>query len=237
MPAYLGSSAISAAYVGDTAVSKIYLGDTQVWPVAVPVTYVGAAAANATSVSIPTHQAGDLLVIFAWRNNSNSLPGKPSASGTVPTWNDIDATTGSGSTSCRTAYAVAASSGRTSGTWSNAASVAVAVLRDQGASPIGGHAQQAGSANDEHSIAPAVTLSRSDGYSQLLHFHAHTNLDSGGWSGAPTGYTRRASAGTQFDRGVVLNTKNSTTTDGSINQPGGNDLGYGSRCATIEIIP
>ena len=70
------------------------------WPfelTATPVTsvvYSGSNVSDAATVTIPAHAVGDLIVIFAYRGSSNTLPGKPSAGGTVPTYVDIDAATG-----------------------------------------------------------------------------------------------------------------------------------------------
>ena len=45
----------------------------------------GQASAVGTSVAIPAHQAGDLILVFA-RRASNSSATIPSPGGTVPTW-------------------------------------------------------------------------------------------------------------------------------------------------------
>ena len=51
------------------------------------------AAAAATSITLPTHAAGDLIVIFAFKDGATTIPTVPSAGGTVPTWNTIDGPT------------------------------------------------------------------------------------------------------------------------------------------------
>lgn len=41
------------------------------------ISYVGAASANATTVSIPTHQAGDIIIMSVYRNASATAPTIP----------------------------------------------------------------------------------------------------------------------------------------------------------------
>ena len=69
-----------------------------------PAVIVGADAAASNSVTIPTHLVGDLIIIFAYRGNNNAIPTKPTAGGGVPTWTDIDASSGANTNSSRTAY-------------------------------------------------------------------------------------------------------------------------------------
>lgn len=69
----------------------------------------------------------------------------------------------------------------------------------------------------------------------LLHFHATAFINGGGWSSAPAGYTRRIVAGPSSSRSLVLNTKDATTTDGSVTQPDGSS-GWAYAAATVEII-
>jgi hypothetical protein len=197
-------------------------------------------SANATSVTIPTHTSGDLIVIFAYRNSSTTVPSKPSASGNVPTWTDIDAPSGADSNSCRTAYAVGTGT-TTSGTWTNATYLIAVVLRGQDASPIGGHAES-GSTSTTQAVAPSVTMTRTDGTSQLLHFMGHraqASVDSSDdWASPPAGYTQQEALWSSgIVGGVLLLTKNTTTSDGSVtNTIPGTGTAVGYRGATVEIL-
>jgi len=190
-------------------------------------------AVAGTSITLPTHAVGDIIIIFAYRSTSTTAPTKPTASGTVPAWVDIDNFVGANSNSSRTAYFVATVTNHTSGTWSNATEMAVIVYRGQGASPIGEHFESGGVALNQ-AVAPAVTLTQSDGTSALIHFFGHTAIDEN-WDAAPSGYTQRATeaAGTS---GVCLDTKNVTTTDGSVIQTCATTASSGYRGATIEIL-
>lgn len=200
----------------------------------VALSFIGAASAQTTTVGIPTHQAGDLIVMFAFRFDTTALATKPSAGGNVPTWTDIDANTGSSSGSARTAYAVGTGS-TTSGTWTSANILVAAVLRGQNASPIGGHAETGGNSADPTCTSPSVTLLNSSGSSILLNFYASKYINT--WSAAPSGYTRRTAVGSWPNAGGVLNTKDSSTTDGSSGQ-GSSSFGVSSpwRAAQIEIL-
>ena len=86
------------------------------------ITYVGNATGT-TSATLPSHQAGDLIVAFAFRDGSTTLPTQPAG------WTSIDTATG---TSCcaRLAYKVAASSGETTGTWTSSTTVIFVLYRD-----------------------------------------------------------------------------------------------------------
>lgn len=99
----------------------------------VPLQFVGANNAPVPSVTIPTHQAGDLLVMSSagdW--NVPSLPSGWTSIGTFATASDAS--------EGRLAYRVATASGTTSGTWTNANFVQVAVYRGQHpTTPIGAH--------------------------------------------------------------------------------------------------
>lgn len=85
--------------------------------------FVVGAATGTDSVTMPAHQAGDLIVAFAFRDGSTTLPTLPAG------WTSRLAPTGANSCSMRLATKIAASSSETSGTWTNATSLIVLVLR------------------------------------------------------------------------------------------------------------
>jgi hypothetical protein len=89
------------------------------------ISFVGAASAQATSLTLPTHAKNDLLVMFFFRAASAVV--------TAPTgWAVMEqqtATTG-GSRCIGVAYKIATSASETSGTWTNANMLTCAVLRD-----------------------------------------------------------------------------------------------------------
>lgn len=207
-------------------------------PVAAPLSFIGANAAISNTVTLPAHEIGDLIVVFAWLDSfsvSPSAPSKPSAGGTVPTWTDIDATAGANFCASRTAYTVATATNHTSGSWTggNNQAVCAVVLRNPNASPIGGHAESGGTALSG-ATAPAITLADSDGSSVLLHFFGRRAGGLSSWSAAPAGYTSRAA--TTSGVGVTVITKDVTTSDGSITHASAGNSVVGYRGATVEIL-
>lgn len=196
-------------------------------------------AVNATSVTLPTHAPGDMIILFAFRAGNTTIPAKPSAGGTVPSWTDINTNGGANSCASRSAYFIATASNHTSGTWTNATSMVAITVRGQAGSPIGGFTESGGSAVNQ-CVAPAITLSKTTGSSMILHFLGQgtfVGMDNT-WSAPPAGYTLRASAGASFGTtSAALVTKDVTTSDGSLTQSHNTSFGnVGYRGNTIEIL-
>ena len=184
-----------------------------------------------TSVTIPAHAVGDLIVVFAYQNGIAAAPTAPAASGTVPSWTLIQGG-GSNSNGSGVWSFTATATNHTSGTWTNCTGLIAVVI--QGAktnnttSPIGGFALN--SLNGA-STAPAITQSVTNGTSCLLYFHGHrSNVTAFG--AAPAGFTRRAEA--VGSSGICLNTKDVTTSDGAATQT--DDGNGGSVGQTVEIL-
>lgn len=89
------------------------------------VSFVGAASAEATSLTLPAHQAGDLLILFVLRNGSTS-PITPPAGWIVAG----TAAFGAATAGLQTVFKIAASSAETSGTWTSASLIGCVVYRD-----------------------------------------------------------------------------------------------------------
>ncbi len=192
---------------------------------------VGGSSAAATSIAIPTHVAGDLIVIWAYRDGSTTPPTVPAAAGTVPAFTTIDGPTGANLNSAVCAWAVAAGTTDTSGTWTNATGISVEVWRGAAAVPIGGHAQSGGNIASGANIAiPAITLTATDGTSAILAFAGWTTVTA--WNAAPAGYTQRSNVATE----VEVLTKDTTTADGSFNVTGTASGTGGTRTQQIEIL-
>lgn len=85
--------------------------------------FVSAAAAEANSVSMPSHQAGDLLVMWAYRASSATRIVAPAGWWYVTMRANV-------LQSAILCYKIATSSSEVSGTWTNAEMVEVAVYRD-----------------------------------------------------------------------------------------------------------
>lgn len=194
---------------------------------AAPVVIGSTTPNSSTSIAIPAHQVGDLIIISDCTVGSTTAATKPSAGGTVPTWTNIDAPAGANSRYQRTVYAVATATNHTSGSWNFCSGMVCVVVRGQAASGfIGGHSLQHNTSST-NCTAAAITPTRTDGSSLILCINA-----GGGTSilAAPAGYTRISNGA-----GYVwaVNTKDSSTSDGSVIQTYGN-TGANS-AAQIEI--
>lgn len=192
---------------------------------------VGGSSAAATSIAIPAHQAGDIILIWAFRDGSTTPPTVPTAGGTVPSFTTIDGPAGANTCAAVCAYAVAAGTTDTSGTWTNATGMSVEVWRGQSSDPIGGHAQSGGSVASGGNIAiPAITLTDPTGNSVILAFAGWRTVTA--WNAAPAGYTQQSQVATECE----ALTKDSTTSDGTFNVSGTASGTGGTRTQQVELI-
>lgn len=89
------------------------------------VSFVGSASAEATSVTLPAHQAGDLLILFVLRNGSTTPITPPTGWMVAGT-----ATFGAATASLQTVFKIATSAAEASGTWTGASLLGCVVYRD-----------------------------------------------------------------------------------------------------------
>lgn len=176
------------------------------------ISYINSASAAATSVAIPTHRVGDLIIVFAYRNGNNTAPTQPAAGGTVPTWNTISSSGGNLNSSI-ISYAFATATNTTTGTWTNATQIHVLIYR--GVAAIG--AFVGNSANNSTTINyAALTFQNANGTSWAVGAAGHrtaSDVESAP-SGTPS-MTNRTSSGTgpesaTHDTTVGVTTWNST---------------------------
>jgi hypothetical protein len=149
--------------------------------------FIDSASQSSTSVTLPTHQAGDLIIIFA-AHSSNTLPSLAAGYTNIVNTN--------ASASCRVGYKIAASNSETSGTWSNAQWVSAHIYRGVNqANPIGNSGATAASsttislsnisATDERSWFFAGCISNNSGQTTTFSdFTSRQNLAGGSWSAA-----------------------------------------------------
>lgn len=134
---------------------------------------------NVTSVSsMPSHQAGDVLIGCAFRDGNNNAPTVPAG------WTPIENGVGANSNGMCTAWKRATSGAETSGTWTSATSLNIHVYRN--VSGIGGHAANGGSGLTVN--YPALTMTDTSGRSWVVSFGGHRSSDTT-IEGAPTGQT------------------------------------------------
>lgn len=191
-------------------------------------TIVGVASVAGTSITIPAHVAGNRIYLWVFRDGSNSLPTKPTATAPVPNWVIDDGPTGANSCSAYCVHFDAVASTTTSGTWTGATGIVAVVVSGQDVNMGGGHAQS-GAASTNTVAAPAMSMTITDGSSLVLEFYGHRSVTA--WSAAPAGYTRQTSVATE----VCCNTKDDTTSDGAVSQPCTAASG-GSRGQVVEVV-
>src|SRR5690606_2972826 len=143
-------------------------------------------ATGTTSVSMPSHQAGDLIVAFVFRDGSTTAPTVPSG------W--IEVATGAANTCWGGLYfKIANSAGETSGTWTSASRISVACYRPGGTRGLGIGAVATGGAASTTVSYPALTMAIGDGSSWVGgaagHRSTNTSLED-----APPGMTNVAAA-------------------------------------------
>ncbi|WP_139061784.1 hypothetical protein [Tsukamurella pulmonis] len=165
---------------------------------ATDITFEGATTSTTTTVTLPAHQAGDLIVIAAMRSSATAA--------SVPAgWTDLGSRSQS-VLSIRAGYRVATSAAETSGTWTNASRLHARVYRLPGAlaaSPTAAFNSGTGTATAFADLAVA-TASR-------IAFVRAAMASSDSYGTAPTGWDNLES--NQYARSLdALNT--GTTANG-----------------------
>lgn len=117
-------------------------------------------ATGTNTATLGTHAAGDLILVFAYRDGSTTAPSLVSGFTNVVNG-------GANTNSARCAFKIAASSSETIGTWTNATSVIVVVIRN---GMVGAYVQ--GGASSTTFNYPALTFLENDGTSGVLGFIA-----------------------------------------------------------------
>jgi hypothetical protein len=149
-----------------------------------PISFVGAAAGT-NSATLPSFQGGDIAVVFAFRDGNTTNPSVPTG------WTSITNTNDGTSCSATSGWRRLVATDTTTGTWTNANRVVVAVYRgcEPFISPIGGGANGAGTTN---TVAyNTLTMSKADGTSWVLGHVGHVNVDTTVDSAGISGMTAR----------------------------------------------
>ncbi len=147
-------------------------------------------SAEATTVTIPAgHQAGDLLIIFAFNDGSVTNPTIPAG------WNNVTNTFDGTLCSVSVGWKIAASSSETSGTWTSATGLMVVVLRNtDDASPVMTNATSSGTSNTlTFAALTDSNLKGAHGF-YLFAFVAHRSIDTNIDAAPPSGMTNFLSA-------------------------------------------
>lgn len=189
------------------------------------ISLVGTATPGTNTCTIPAHSIGDLILIYSFRDGSNSTPTLPSG------YTSLDTIT-SNSAGSIVGYKIATATNDTSGTWTNATQTnGVVYTGNDTTTPIGGHAI---TTNIGTVVSyPALTMTNGTGTSWVAGLAAHrstnTTLET-----PPTGMTNRIDDVTTGE--VVINDTNGGVTSWSLQtvSVGGTSSGWGG--ATVEIL-
>jgi hypothetical protein len=149
---------------------RVYQGT----PAAERVIFVGSAKGTNTCMP-PTHQAGDLFVIGAFRDGSTTLPTVGTGSPTA--WTTVQNPTGANTCSAVVCSKVAASNAETVGTFTNATEVVLNVYRPASGYTLSAGASANGSGSSTTVTYPALTLQDTSGYSWVWGFAGHRSID------------------------------------------------------------
>lgn len=148
------------------------------------ISFVGVAAGT-NSATLPSFQAGDVAVVFAFRDGNVTNP-------TIPTgWTNITNTSDGTSCSVSVGWRRLLATDTTTGTWTNASRVVVGVYRgcEPFITPVGGGANAAGTTN---SVSyNTFTMTRGNGTSWVLGMVGHRSVDTTIDSASITGLTAR----------------------------------------------
>lgn len=181
-------------------------------------------ATGTNSLTMPSHAAGDLLLMFAYRDGSTTAPALPAG------WTDLN-NGGTATNSCRIAYKIAASGSEVSGTWTNATSLICLVYRSDGIIGVGGVARS--SAASTTVSYPALTMVNTEGTSWVAGFGAHRSVNTN-VQNAPTGMTNITSVLDATDEAAAHDT-NGPVSSWSLTTVSVGGTSSGWIGATVEI--
>lgn len=155
-------------------------------------------AVGTTTASVPGHITGDLIIGWAFRDGNNTAPTIPAG------WNSLSSPVGTNTAGQAVAWKYAASSGETSGTWSNATSLVIAVYRyAHPTSPIGGTANGDGSSTTVAFNGLTMTDAPTPATSLIVGFAGHRSIDTS-LESSPSGMSRQLLTNADATDEVVL---------------------------------
>jgi hypothetical protein len=186
--------------------------------------FVGATGGTASAGLPSGWQAGDLAIVFAYRDGSTTAPSLPTG------WTNI-INGGANTNSQRVGYRILQSGDTGTGTWTNATTVICVVYRGQDATPIGASAQNGGSSTTV--TYPALTLQRTDGSSWVLCAAGHRSIDTS-LETPPSGTTLRRNELDSTDEAAAFDTNGGVSSWSSRSvSVGGTSSGW--RAVSVEI--
>jgi hypothetical protein len=169
------------------------------------ITRQGSASSAGTSVALPTHATGDMIVITAFDSAGGTNPSLPAG------YTVIGSGIPGGVIASKTGYKIAASNAEVSGTWTGATSVHATVFRGIDSTTPFGATGSGTSASSGSMTYPALTLQNVDGSSWVYFAGIHQTATD--FDNTPTGLTRR----TTLDHSATFDTNAGVTSRSSQN--------------------
>lgn len=195
------------------------------------ISFVGAASGT-NSATLPSFESGDVAVVFAFRDGSTTNP--TVATGWTNITNTADGTTCSASIGWRRLVYT----DTTTGTWTNASRVVVAVYRgcEPFITPVGGGANGAGTTN---TVAyTTFTLTRGDSTSWVIGAVGHRSVDTTIDSASISGMTNRTSGVDATAEAALWDTNGGVASWGTTNQTvTGTASGWVTRTVELLALP
>ena len=194
---------------------------------------IGSLSVQASTINIPNgEQAGDIILMFAWRDGSATNP-------TVPAdWTVITNTTDGTTCSVSMGWKIATSALETSGTWTSATHLHCIVYRGvDHITPFGTLTANAGTTSPStYGSTQGVGKDRMDNQ-WFAAFQGHRSVDTTTMNTAPTGYTNLQYLQDSVSDSVSFDTNGPVETGFASNTvaPGGTASGWIT--AQIPIYP
>lgn len=186
-------------------------------------------ATGTTSVTMPTHKAGDLLVAFAYRDGSNTLPTLGSG------WTSIQAPTGANTNSARLAYIVATGTSHSPGTWTSTTSLIIAAYRPRPGLTLSVGASTTSTGTATSISYPTFAFQDTSGNSWGVAFGGHRSTNTT-VENPPTGMIYRGGVVDATDEAAMFDTNGGVTGwAGTTVALGGTASGWVSMVMEIKI--
>lgn len=194
--------------------------------------YVGAASGTNTA-TMPAHQVGDHITVFAFRDGSATAPSLPSGQG----WGN-SVTRAGASCSARIATKIADSTSEAVGTFTNATTVIVLVHRPGSNSAAATGAVTTGTNGTGSTLTyEAVSLQDTSGRSWTVGFAGHRSTNTA-LNTAPTGFTNRSNPADATDEAAAFDSNGGVSSWTSRTAvPGGTASGWITMSLEIKVTP
>lgn len=223
----VGNAPIKSRRYGSTEIVKVMVGDEKIWPPDKLVQYFTSQIYSTNSGTLPTHQAGDLLVIVASAAGSTA-PTLPSG------WTEAYVSPSSEfSMACRVGYRFATAANTPSGTWSGASWLCAYIFRNADTTkPIGAIAS-INTASNTVGNAPGLTLVNDKGESAVAAcFINNGTSGSFGANTQPVGWQMK-NRNARVVSNEKIDTRNAPASSETL--VGGGSVNW--RGTTFEVLP